>query len=172
MSTFDIILMLPLAYGVFQGFRKGLMQELVAVIALVLGFILGLKLLTTVIPVVQEYIGNAYGLLPFVSFLAIFIAVIVGVRFLGLMLKKVLDITPLGVFDNLLGGVLGALKFCLALSLLLYVSGLAGISVSGKMARESVVYPVVLKATPFALEVMGWLLPFVKGVLATLKGLF
>ena len=172
MSTFDIILALPLAYGVFQGFRKGLMQELLAVIALVLGFILGLKLLTTVIPVVQQFIGNAYGLLPFVSFLAVFIAVIVGVRFLGLLLKKFLDITPLGVFDNLLGGVLGGLKFCLAISLLLYVSGLAGISVSGKMARESVVYPVVLKSTPYALEVMGWLLPFVKGVLSTLKGLF
>jgi membrane protein required for colicin V production len=121
---------------------------------------------------VQQFIGNAYGLLPFVSFLVVFIAVIVGVRFLGLMLKKFLDITPLGVFDNLLGGVLGGLKICLALSLLLYVSGLAGISVSGKMARESVVYPVVLKATPYALEVMSWLLPFVKGVLSTLKGLF
>lgn len=148
------------------------MQELVAVIALVLGFILGLKLLTTVIPVIQQFIGNAYGLLPFVSFLAVFISVIVGVRFLGILLKKFLDITPLGVFDNLLGGVLGGLKFCLAISLLLYVSGLAGISVSGNMASTSVVYPVVLKATPYALEIMGYLLPFVKGILATLKGLF
>ncbi|MGV3586770.1 MAG: CvpA family protein [Adhaeribacter sp.] len=172
MSTFDIILLIPLAYGIFQGFRKGLLQELVAIIALVLGFILGLKLLTTVIPVVQEYIGNAYGLLPFVSFLAIFIAVIVGVRFLGVMLKTVLDFTPLGVFDNILGGVLGGLKVCLALSLLLYVSGLAGISVSGNAAHESVVYPVVLKATPYALEIMSWLMPFIKGMLATLKGLF
>ncbi|MDB5264274.1 MAG: colicin v production protein, partial [Adhaeribacter sp.] len=133
---------------------------------------LALKLLTTVIPVIQQFIGNAYGLLPFVSFLAVFISVIVGVRFLGILLKKFLDITPLGVFDNLLGGVLGGLKFCLAISLLLYVSGLAGISVSGNMASTSVVYPVVLKATPYALEIMGYLLPFVKGILATLKGLF
>ncbi len=172
MSTFDIFLLIPLAYGVFQGFRKGLLQELVAVIALVLGFILGLKLLTTVIPVVQQYIGNAYGLLPFISFLAVFIGVIVGVRFLGIMLKTVLDFTPLGIFDNMLGGLLGGLKFCLALSLLLYVSGLAGVSVSEKTASDSVIYPVVLKATPYALDIMSWLLPFVKGMLSTLKGLF
>ncbi|GEO03020.1 hypothetical protein AAE02nite_06840 [Adhaeribacter aerolatus] len=172
MSTFDIFLLIPLAFGVFQGFRKGLLQELLAVIALVLGFILGLKLLTTVIPIVQQYIGNAYGLLPFVSFLLVFVGVILGVRLLGTVLKTALDFTPFGVFDNILGGVLGGLKFCLALSLLLNVSRLAGISVSDKMASESVIYPVVLKATPYALDIMSFLMPFIKGMLATLKGLF
>jgi len=164
--------MLPLAYGIFQGFRKGLLQELVAVLALVLGFILGLKLLTTVIPIVQKYIGNAYGLLPFISFLAVFFAVIMGARFLGVIGKKMLDFTPLGMFDNLLGGILGGLKVCLALSLLLYVSGLAGVAVSNRTLQTSVVYPVVIKATPFALEIISWLLPFVKDVLSSLKRLF
>lgn len=172
MSAFDIFLALPLAYGVFQGFRKGLLQELVAVIALVLGFILGLKLLTTVIPVVQKYIGNAHGLLPFVSFLLIFFGVIVGARFLGILCKKVIDFTPLGMFDNVLGGLLGGLKICLALSLLLYVSGLAGVAVSNNTLKESVVYPVVIKATPYAIEITSWMLPFVKGILSTLKDLF
>lgn len=172
MSAFDIFLALPLAYGVFQGFRQGLLQELVSVIALVLGFILGLKFLTTVIPLVQEYIGNAFGLLPFISFLLIFFGVILGARLLGSMCKKVIDFTPLGMFDNLLGGLLGGLKICLALSLLLYVSGLAGVAVSNSTLKQSVVYPVVIKTTPYALEIMGWMLPFVKGVLATLKDLF
>jgi membrane protein required for colicin V production len=172
LSAFDIFLALPLAYGAFQGFRKGLLQELVGLIALVLGFILGLKLLTTIIPVVQKYIGNAYGLLPFISFLLIFFGVILGARFLGIVCKKMIDFTPLGMFDNLLGGVLGSLKICLALSLLLYVSGLAGVAVSQHTLNESVVYPVVIKVTPLAIEIMGWMLPFVKGVLSTLKDLF
>ena len=78
MSTFDIFLALPLAYGVFQGFRKGLLQEVVSVFALFLGFILGLKLLTTALPVVQKFVGNALGLLPFLSFLVVFVLVILG----------------------------------------------------------------------------------------------
>ena len=84
MSTFDIFLALPLAYGLFQGFRKGLLQEVVSVFALFLGFILGLKLLTTALPVVQKFVGNALGLLPFLSFLVVFVLVILGVRLLGL----------------------------------------------------------------------------------------
>lgn len=172
MSTFDLFLTLPLAYGIFQGFRKGLLQEVVSVVALVLGFILGLKLLTSAMPVVQSFIGSAHGLLPFIAFLVVFVLVILGVRLLGTMLKKVLDFTPFGTFDNLLGGILGGLKWCLAISLLLYVAGLAGISVSGATAQESIIYPIVIKSTPFALEVLGFIMPFVKGLLATLKGLF
>lgn len=172
MSTFDIFLVLPLAYGIFQGFRKGLLQEVVSVVALLLGFILGLKLLTTAIPMVKQVIGNALGLLPFLSFLVVFILVILGVRLLGIILKKAVDFTPLGMFDNILGGVIGGIKWCLAISLLLYVSGLAGIAVSGQTARESMIYPYVLKSTPFALEVLGLVMPFLKVLLATLKGLF
>jgi membrane protein required for colicin V production len=172
LSTFDIFLALPLAYGVFQGFRKGLLQEVVAVLALFLGFILGLKLLTTAIPVVKGFIGNAWGLLPLLSFLVVFGLVILGVRLLGIVLKQVVDFTPLGLFDNIAGGVIGGLQWCFAISLLLYVCSLAGLAVSGETARESVIYPVVLKSTPFALEVLGWVLPFLKVLLTTLKDLF
>jgi membrane protein required for colicin V production len=172
LTTFDIFLALPLAYGAFQGFRKGLLQEVVALLALFLGFILGLKLLTTAIPVVKEFVGNAWGLLPFLSFLVVFVGVILGVRLLGLLLKKAVDFTPLGMFDNMLGGVLGGLKWCFAISLLLYVSSLAGLGVSGETARQSVIYPFVLKSTPVALEVLGFIMPFLKVLLTTLKGLF
>lgn len=172
MSTFDYFLALPLAYGAFLGLRKGLLQEVVSVFALFLGFILGLKFLTAAIPVVKEVIGNPLGLLPFLSFLVVFIGVILGVRLVGLILKKVVDFTPLGMFDTILGGLLGALKWCFGLSLLLYVSNLAGIAVSQETARQSLIYPFVLKSTPFVLEVLGFVLPFLKVMLTTLKGLF
>lgn len=172
MSTFDILLALPLAYGIFQGFRQGLLQEVVSVVALVLGFVLGLKLLNTAMPVVQGIIGSVYGLLPFISFLIVFGLIIVGVRLLGLVLKNILDFTPFGIFNNLLGALLGGLKWCLAISLLLYVANLAHIGVSPTAARDSVIYPYVVKATPLALNVLGLVMPFVKVLFSTFKGLF
>ena len=172
MSTFDILLALPLAYGIFQGFRKGLMLEIVSIVALVLGFILALKFLTSAIPVVQDFIGSAHGLLPFITFILVFIFVILGVRALGLLLKKIIDFTPFGTFDNVLGGVLGGLKWCLSISLVLYIATMAGIGVSDATIKESVIYPFVQKSTPLALDVMGYMLPFVKTIVTTLKGLF
>jgi membrane protein required for colicin V production len=168
-STFDIFLALPILFGAFMGFRKGLLLELISLFALILGILLGLKLLDTGLPVMKEYIGDAGGLLPFVTFLVIFVAIILGVRLLGLLLKKVIDFTPFGLFDNILGGLLGALKWCLALSLLLYVADMAGISVTAETAAGSSVYPLVLKATPYALGIMSYVLPFVKSLLLSLK---
>jgi len=172
LSTFDILLALPLAYGIFQGYRKGLLQEVVSVIALLLGFILGLKLLTAAIPVVQEFIGRAHGLLPFISFLLVFVLILLSMRLLGVVLKKLLDVTPFGTFDNVLGGALGGLKWCLVISLLLYVVGLVGLGVSPATAQSSAIYPFVLKSTPVALDGLSWLLPFVKALLASFKNLF
>ncbi|WP_114782211.1 CvpA family protein [Botryobacter ruber] len=172
MSTFDIFLALPILYGAYKGFRKGLLLELVSLVAFVVALLAGLKLLNTALPVMREYIGDAGGLLPYVTFLIVFIGIIIGIHLAGKFLKTVLDFTPFGFFDNFLGGVLGALKWCFALSLLLYVSGMAGVAISPDKAGDSFIYPVILKTTPYALGTLGYVLPFAKALLSTLKAHF
>ncbi|WP_439880505.1 CvpA family protein [Pontibacter sp. MBLB2868] len=169
MSTFDFFLALPILYGAFQGFRKGLLLELVSLVGLVLAILGGLKLLDTALPVMKDFIGDAHGLLPYVTFLVVFVGIILLIHVGGLILKKVIDFTPFGLFDNVLGSILGALKWCVALSLLLYVSDMAGISVSEDTAAASMVYPVVLKTTPYALDILGYVLPFVKALIFSLQ---
>ncbi|QCR24289.1 CvpA family protein [Pontibacter sp. SGAir0037] len=172
MSTFDIFLALPILYGAFQGFRKGLLLELISLFALVFALLMGIKLLDTALPVIRGFVGDAGVLLPFITFLIVFIGIVLGVRVLGLLLKKVLDFTPFGFFDNLLGGILGALKWCIGLSLLLYVADMAGITITEETAAGSVIYPVVLKTTPYALNLLGYVLPFVKSLFESFKKQF
>ncbi|MDX5348883.1 MAG: CvpA family protein [Hymenobacteraceae bacterium] len=172
MSGFDWFLAIPLVIGAVIGFRKGLLLEVISLLALILGVIGGLKLLTLSIPLLEPYFGAGSGLLPFAAFLLVLIAIVVGVHFIGRLLKMVLHLTPLGIFDNVLGAVLGALKWCLALSLLLYVADMAGMSISHETAKASVVYPFVAKATPVALDIVSIVLPFVKALVASLKALF
>lgn len=169
MSTFDFFLAIPIVYGAFMGFRKGLLLELVSLVALVLAILGGLKFLDAALPVMAEFIGDAHGLLPYVTFLVVFVGIILFIHMGGLLLKKVVDFTPFGLFDNVLGGILGALKWCVALSLLLYVSEMAGISVSPETANASVVYPIVLKTTPYALDVLSYVLPFIKALITSLR---
>lgn len=169
LSTFDIFLAIPIAFGAFVGFRKGLLLELISLAALVLAILGGLKLLDTALPVMESFVGDVHGLLPFVTFLVVFVGIILVVRLVGLLLKKVIDFTPFGVFDNMLGAILGALKWCVSLSLLLYVADMAGVSITKETADASVIYPIVLKTTPYALEVLSYALPFVKALLFSLK---
>lgn len=155
-----------------MGFRKGLLLEVVSLVALVIGFLGGLKLLNAAIPVMKNIIGDVFGLLPLLTFLVVFALIILGVRMLGLALKKVIGLTPLGLFDNVLGAGIGALKWCMAIGLLLHVSQMAGISITENASKTSAIYPYMVKATPLALDLIGLALPFAKTLLSVLKGLF
>lgn len=172
MSTFDYFLLIPILFGAFMGYRKGLLLELVSLLALVLAILGGLKFLNAALPIVRDFVGDVGGVLPYLTFIVVFIAIILIVYLTGFILKKIIDFTPFGFFDNFLGAVLGAIKWCFAISLLLYVSDMAGISITDKTASESIVYPVVLKATPYALNILGYVLPFVKTLVESLKGFF
>lgn len=170
MTALDILLLLPLGVGVVKGYRHGIVLEVVSLLAFVLGVLGGLVLLSSAIPVVRSWVGELYGLLPLVSFLLVLVAIMWGVHLLGNLLKKAVHLTPLGILDNLLGAAAGGLKWLLGLSLVLYGTSLAGVTLlPASLRADSVVLPWVQSATPLALHVVGYVLPMAKDVLARLK---
>jgi membrane protein required for colicin V production len=170
MTPLDLLLLLPLAVGTVKGYRRGLVLEAVSLLAFVLGVVGGLSLLSSAIPVVRSYLGEVFGLLPLVSFLLVLVAIMWGLHLLGGLLKQAVHLTPLGVLDNLLGGAAGALKWLLGLSLLLHGTALAGVHLlAPSLTAGSVVLPWVQKATPLALQLTGYALPFAHNLLAKLK---
>lgn len=163
---------MPLAVGAVKGFRRGIVLEIVSLIAFVVGVIGGLKLLSSAILVVRQYVGEAFGMLPLVSFLLVFALIAWGVHLLGGVVRSAIHLTPLGVLDHILGGTLGVLKWVLGLSLLLYATGLAGLPIGQQLTQDSWLLPIVRNATPVALQVVGVVMPFAKELLATLRGVF
>lgn len=173
MSAFDILLLIPLGIGAVKGFRRGLVLEIASLLAFVLGAVGGLALLNDAIPLVRHYVGEAFGLLPLVAFLLVFAAIVWGVHLLGSFVKKAVHLTPLGVLDNLGGGAVGVLKWVLGLSLLLHGIGLSGLQlISPTLVASSEVLPVVRQATPFALEIVGFVMPFASTLLTKLRTVF
>jgi membrane protein required for colicin V production len=170
MNALDLLLVLPLAVGTVKGFRRGLVLEAVSLLAFVLGVVGGLSLLSVAIPLVRSYLGELFGMLPLVSFLLVLAVIMWGVHLLGGLVKSAVHLTPLGVLDNLLGGVAGGLKWLLGLSLLLHGTALAGLPLlAPKLTAGSVVLPWVRQATPLALQLTGYVLPFAHNLLAKLK---
>lgn len=170
MTALDILLLLPLGVGAVKGYRRGLVREVVSLLALVLAVVGGLSLLSTAVPLVRPYVGNAFGMLPLVSFGLVFGAILWGVHLVGGLLRTAVHLTPLGVLDNLLGGAAGVLKWVLGLSLLLHGTGLAGLPLLAPgLVAGSHVLPIVRQATPLALELTGYVLPFAQDLLTQLR---
>ncbi|QKG53850.1 CvpA family protein [Hymenobacter sp. BRD67] len=170
MTPLDLLLLLPIAVGTVKGFRKGLVLEVVSLLAFVLGVVGGLSLLSAAIPVVRGYLGELFGMLPLVAFLLVLVGIMWGVHLLGGLVKTAVHLTPLGVLDNLLGAVAGGLKWLLGLSLLLHGTALAGLPLlAPSLTTGSVVLPWVQKATPLALQVTSYVLPIGHNLLGRLK---
>ena len=173
MSALDILLLLPLGVGAVKGYRRGLVLEVASLLAFVLAVVGGLSLLSAAVPVVRHYVGDAFGMLPLLSFALVFVAIIWGVHLVGGLLKTAVHLTPLGMLDHLLGGVAGVLKWVLGLSLLLHGTTLAGINLlSPNMIADSQVLPLVQRATPLALQLTGYVLPLAQDLLARMKAAF
>lgn len=172
MSGFDLLLLVPLAVGAVKGFRRGIVMEAVSLLAFVLGIVGGLKLLGAAIPLVRHYVGEAFGMLPLVSFVLVFALLAWGVHLVGGMVRSAIHLTPLGVLDHILGGAAGLIKWVLGLSLVLYATGIAGLPIGQQLTHDSMLLPLVQQATPVALNVVGVVMPFATELLSTLRNVF
>lgn len=143
MNVLDIIIVVVLLLGAYSGYKKGLILEVISIVAFVLAIVGGFKLLH----VGMEYISKLYegfgNLLPFVAFLVLFVLIIVVVNLVGSILKKIIDWTPLGIFDNLAGSLIGMVKSVLILSILFWLISGLNINMPGSFMGESKLLPIV-----------------------------
>lgn len=119
MNYFDIVFVVPLLWGAYKGFSKGLVIEIASFVALGLGVWGGLKFSTES----AEYLGKMFDIsnkiMPLISFSLTFILIVVAVFLLAKLLQSVLKKAALGFVNRLLGLLFGVLKFAFILSIIL-----------------------------------------------------
>lgn len=123
MDYIDIILAIPLAWGAFMGFKKGLILELSTFASLALGIYGALKFSDFTAGYLVQYVEISQQWIGLTSFIITFILIIVGVYFLARFLNKVLKLMALGLVNRLLGMLFGLLKYAMVLSIGLYIFG-------------------------------------------------
>jgi|TARA_Y100000114_G_scaffold33216_1_gene28605 membrane protein required for colicin V production len=170
LKTLDIILLIPLIFGAVLGFKKGLLLEIIGVLAFVLAIIGGFKLMEVGMVYLSEYLQDFDQLLPFISFLVIFLAIIILVNMLGKLLKKMIDMTILGGFDKFAGAILGLVKWAIGVSILLWLVSNFGLQLPGQN-EELVLYPFLTELGPKLIASLDVVLPFAQEMLDSIKAL-
>lgn len=171
MKTLDIFLLIPLLFGAYKGYKKGLLREIVSIIAFLLAIVLGFKLLDWGIDLLAAKFETLGRFLPILAFLMIFIGVILLVNVVGRILKGILDMTLLGGLDSFSGAVLGLIKWAFAISIVLWLGQSIELSVPEDMEEGSYMYPIIASMAPFVFDQLAVYLPFIQEMFDTLKGL-
>ena len=120
MNYIDIFLIVPLLWGAFKGFKKGLIIEVVSLAALGLGIWGGVYFSDYAVNLIIEKVDDKY--IPITAFMLTFLAIVLVVYFLGRLLEKIIDIVQLKFINKLAGAFFGLLKFGLIISILLFIT--------------------------------------------------
>lgn len=151
MSTFDIIIAALLLFGFVRGLMKGLFVEIASLVALVAGvfgaihfsYFLG-DWLKGSVSWDEKYISLA-------AFAGTFVIILVVIALLGKILTKIADFASLGILNKILGGIFGALKIGLILSVIFIFFGRMNDTipfVKKESLDESILYGPVKKIAP------------------------
>jgi membrane protein required for colicin V production len=109
MSTPDIIILLCFLPAVIRGIMKGFIEQVIALVSLLLGAWLAFKFSNVVGEWLQPYFNVSETVMHVISFAVIMVAVVLVLFVLGKILTGVTKLVMLGWLDRLLGLVFALL---------------------------------------------------------------
>ena len=121
MNYLDIILVIPLLWGLYKGVSKGIIKELASLVALIIGIYGAVHFADSIQPYIKNSLSIESSFLPILSFAITFIGIVLVVRFIGYIVDKIIKLVALGFISRVLGGVFGVLKTAFIISALLLV---------------------------------------------------
>ena len=151
MNYLDIILIIPLLWGLYKGFSKGLIIEAASLIALGLSVWGAIKFHDFLSTWMQNSLHWSSKYLPLLSFALIFIGVLLLVFGIAKLIEKIVKAVSLGFLNKLGGAIFGILKFGLILSMLIFFVEAVNKSVAfipSETKNKSLLYPWVQKIAP------------------------
>ncbi|WP_159019110.1 CvpA family protein [Algibacter sp. L3A6] len=121
MGVIDIVLGALILFGLVRGFMKGLFVEVASLVALVAGVYGAIHFSDFAAEFLNDKTDWDEKTISITAFAVTFIVIILAISLAGKALTKLADFAALGIINKLAGGVFGALKIAVILSVVLIV---------------------------------------------------
>ena len=165
MNKFDLVILIPLVWGLYRGFRKGFVIEAASLVSLLLATWGGIKFSRYMSELLTVEYGFETQYLPVISFLIIFLGTIIIVFLFARLLERFLKLTMMSTLNKISGAVFCSLKYALIVSILLFTLN--------AFTEENSIIPEEIKADSYFYPVLSaipiTLLPALKDQVIDLK---
>jgi membrane protein required for colicin V production len=119
MNFLDALILLPLGYAAYRGFKHGLIIEVFTLMALVLGLYAGIHFSDFASDFMKKSFGWHSDWLPVISFTLVFLGVGAMVYFAGKALERVVRAASLSPINKFLGVFFAVLKMTYIVSIVI-----------------------------------------------------
>jgi len=167
----DLLVALVLLFAIWKGYRNGFIVGIFSLLAIFIGIAAALKLSV----VVAKHIGATTRIsekwLPFISFILVFIVVVLLVRLVAKAIEASVKLAMLG-WANRIGGIICyVLLYMIIFSIVLfYAEKMALLQQSA--IKSSRTYSIIQPWGPKAINFLGDLIPWFRNMFAELEKFF
>lgn len=167
----DIFFLIAVVIGAIKGIQRGFIVAIFSIIAVIMGLAAAMKLSTVTAHYLEDSVNISARWLPFISFIFVFIVVVLLVRLGANMLQKIMEIALLGWLNRLAGAVLYIFLYTIVFSVLLFFGKQMQL-ITPETIVDSKVYSWVEPIGPFVINGIGKIIPLFKDMFQELKAFF
>ena len=167
----DIAFFILMILAIFKGFRKGLIIALFSVIGFIIGLAAALKLSSYVAMRLSESLSSGSKWLPVISFVLVFLAVVILVHLGGRLLQKSVEMIMLGWLNRLGGIIIYVLLYSIVLSIFIFYASMVQL-IKPETLADSMIYPYIRDLGPKVIDGLGTIIPWFKNMFTDLQNFF
>lgn len=167
----DVVGVILIALFFIRGFMKGLIVAVFSVVAILLGAMCALKLSASFSSWLLDKGYVTSGWVQVISYLVLFIGVVIIVRLAAGLISKSMEGMALGLVNKLFGGFLYAFLGAVVWSSFLWLGNKLNIITPSAVA-ESKTYSWLSRLAPWVFEHTGKVVPYVRDTFSSLEHFF
>jgi membrane protein required for colicin V production len=157
----DIFLAVFILIGIIQGYHRGIVRTLFAILGIIIGFLAALKFA----PYVVTFFENTFKLSPVVALILglvlTFLVLMLGIRWLGKSFENTLKLARVNILNKILGATLFALLMIVTYSAIIWFIARTEI-LSPEEKAQSKTYPYLQEVPEKTGEIIQKLKPVFK----------
>jgi membrane protein required for colicin V production len=157
MNWLDLLLAVPMAWGLYKGITSGFIMEIARLVGLIAGIAIGVGFANEFADFIYKNSEITNDLLPIIAFGIILIGVIVLVHFFAKAVQGLANAMALSWLNKIAGALFGILRMAFLLSTVILLFNRAELLKrfnTGETANGSFLYEPVGKVAPLILPVL------------------
>ncbi|MEI9944167.1 MAG: CvpA family protein [Chitinophagaceae bacterium] len=167
----DLVFAVVLILAIFKGYQRGLILGVFSFIAIIIGLAAAMKLSAVVANYIGDNVNVSKEWLPVISFIVVFIIVVLLIRWGAKLLQRTVELTMLGWVNRIGGIVFYIAIYTIVFSVLLFYAGQVKL-IQPATIEKSVTYSFVQPWGPKAINSLGAVIPFFKDMFTQLENFF
>lgn len=120
MNWLDILILLPIVYGLVRGIMRGVIKEILAIVGVIAGIIVARLFVRDVTTWLSSVIAWDVQLIRPIAYVLLFLATAIICALIAKLLTQLMKAISLGWANRLIGGLFGAVKWILIVGVIIY----------------------------------------------------